>query len=96
MHILVLERPVYVRERADGLYTPGTYLLYKVLEEGGIAFATSAILSVAVFFAVAIQASPTCSRTCVSFPPSGENELVGASVRERMKFDLASMSAIVL
>eukprot|EP00884_Botryococcus_braunii_P004583 jgi/Botrbrau1/14125/Bobra.182_3s0068.1 len=57
VHILVLERPVYVRERADGLYTPGTYLLYKVVEEGVIAVVTSALLSVAVFFAVAIQGS---------------------------------------
>lgn len=28
---IVLERPVYVREMNDGLYTPFTYLLYKVL-----------------------------------------------------------------
>lgn len=27
---IVLERPVYVREMNDGLYTPFTYLLYKV------------------------------------------------------------------
>lgn len=26
---LILERPVYVRERADGLYRPITYLAYK-------------------------------------------------------------------
>lgn len=28
---IVLERPVYVREMNDGLYTPFTYLTYKVL-----------------------------------------------------------------
>lgn len=27
---IVMERPVYVREMSDGLYTPFTYLLYKV------------------------------------------------------------------
>ena len=27
---IVLERPVYVREMADGLYSPLAYLLYKV------------------------------------------------------------------
>ena len=26
---IVLERPVYVREMADGLYSPLAYLLYK-------------------------------------------------------------------
>ncbi len=55
VHILVLERPVYVRERADGLYTPGTYLLYKLVEEGIIASIVSAVLSVAVYFGVAFQ-----------------------------------------
>ena len=28
---IVMERPVYIREMSDGLYTPFTYLLYKVL-----------------------------------------------------------------
>ncbi len=27
---IVLERPVYLREMSDGLYSPFTYLLYKV------------------------------------------------------------------
>ena len=27
---IVMERPVYVREMSDGLYSPLTYLLYKV------------------------------------------------------------------
>lgn len=31
---LILERPVYVRERADGLYRPITYLCYKVWQGG--------------------------------------------------------------
>ena len=26
---IVLERPVYIREMLDGLYTPATYLIYK-------------------------------------------------------------------
>ena len=35
---LVLERPVTVRERSDGLYTAFTYLLYKVsnLQRAGL------------------------------------------------------------
>ncbi len=28
---IVLERPVYLREMSDGLYSPFSYLLYKVL-----------------------------------------------------------------
>lgn len=31
---LILERPVYVRERADGLYRPITYLCYKARPAG--------------------------------------------------------------
>ena len=30
---MVLDRAVYVRERADGLYRPITYLTHKVVEE---------------------------------------------------------------
>ncbi len=50
---------MYVRERADGLYSPGTYLLYKVVEEAAVAVVVSAVLSVAVYFAVAMQVRPS-------------------------------------
>ena len=41
MPVLVLERPVYLRERSDGLYRPITYLIYKAIEELAIAWAAA-------------------------------------------------------
>ncbi len=55
MHILALERPEYVRERADGLYTPGAYLLYKMVEAAGVSVVVSVVFSVVLFFALAMQ-----------------------------------------
>ncbi len=45
---LVLERVLFIRERADGLYGPGAYLLHKL----GIEFAV--ILPISLLFAVAV------------------------------------------
>jgi ABC-type multidrug transport system ATPase subunit len=49
---IVLERPLFVRERNDGLYRVITYLCAKTIEELGIAFAASLIFSNVVFWAV--------------------------------------------
>lgn len=52
---LVLERPLFVRERSDGLYRVMTYLLYKIMEELGIAFINSLIFSNVVFWPLKLQ-----------------------------------------
>lgn len=54
---LILERPVYVRERADGLYRPITYLAYKVSEEVAVGTLPSLAYSALVFFLVRLQGS---------------------------------------
>ncbi len=52
---LVLERPLYIRERNDGLYRPITYLCFRVIGEGVIAFIVSLITSTIVWFALELQ-----------------------------------------
>ncbi|EIE26352.1 hypothetical protein COCSUDRAFT_39467 [Coccomyxa subellipsoidea C-169] len=49
MPTIVLERPLYVRERNDGLYRPITYLVAKMTEELTIFFFLSLVLTVIVF-----------------------------------------------
>ncbi|CAL5220625.1 g2668 [Coccomyxa viridis] len=47
---LVLERPVYYRERNDGCYTALTYLSAKIFEESLVALVTSTVFACIVFF----------------------------------------------
>ncbi|KAK9867775.1 hypothetical protein WJX84_007302 [Apatococcus fuscideae] len=47
---LVLERPLFIRERSDGLYKVITYLTAKLLEELTVALIGSLIFSCVVFF----------------------------------------------
>ena len=54
---LFLERGVYVRERADGLYAPGTYICYKLAVEFFIAATSAAITTAALFYGVALHGS---------------------------------------
>ena len=54
---LTLDKPLYVRERADGLYRPITYLLSKFFEELFITVFASLILSLIVFYVVQLQVS---------------------------------------
>lgn len=54
---IVLERQLYVRERADGLYLPITYLLAKMLDELMIAGVMSVGVAAAAFFAIDFQGS---------------------------------------
>ena len=54
---LVLERTLYVRERADGLYTVMTYLIAKMMDELILATISSLIFSTATYFAIGFQNS---------------------------------------
>ncbi|KAL4431462.1 hypothetical protein ABPG75_006718 [Micractinium tetrahymenae] len=54
---IVLERPLFVRERNDGLYRVITYLVAKMVEELGIALINSIIFSNIVFWALQLQGS---------------------------------------
>lgn len=49
---LFLERPVFYRERADGLYNTGTYLAYNLIMEFGWAALTSVIFVCIVFWSI--------------------------------------------
>mmetsp|Transcript_9075 Transcript_9075/g.13614 ORF Transcript_9075/g.13614 Transcript_9075/m.13614 type:complete len:649 (+) Transcript_9075:58-2004(+) len=52
---LTLDRPLFYRERSDGLYTTTTYFLAKFLEEAFIAIFTSLVFSITIFFALDLQ-----------------------------------------
>jgi hypothetical protein len=52
---LVLERPLYIRERNDGLYRPITYLCFRVIGEGVVAFIISIITSIVIWFALELR-----------------------------------------
>lgn len=50
MLLILAERRLFVRERADGLYHVGTYLGAKLLEEVMLAVVASLIFSSYVFY----------------------------------------------
>ncbi|KIZ07852.1 hypothetical protein MNEG_0105 [Monoraphidium neglectum] len=54
---LVMERPLFVRERHDGLYRVSTYLMMKMIEEIGIAIVGSIMMAVIVYFGAKMQGS---------------------------------------
>lgn len=54
---LTLERPLYLRERNDGLYRPITYLLAKLFDELFVLLISSVAFSAIVFYAVDLQGS---------------------------------------
>ncbi|CAK9067513.1 unnamed protein product [Durusdinium trenchii] len=54
---LTLERALFYRERADGLYTGLTYYLAKFIEEALVCVVTSLVFSCAVFWAMELQGS---------------------------------------
>ena len=60
---LALEKPLYIRERNDGLYRPITYLLAKLFDELFITVFASVVFSLAVWYLVQVrrlcQESPT-------------------------------------
>jgi hypothetical protein len=55
---LTLEKPLYARERADGLYKPITYLLFHFFDELFITVFSSLAFSVFVWFVVDLEARP--------------------------------------
>ena len=57
MPAIVLERQLYVRERADGLYLPITYLLAKMLDELMLAGVVSVGIAAAAFWAIGLKGS---------------------------------------
>jgi ABC-type multidrug transport system ATPase subunit len=57
MPSLMLERPIFVRERADGNYRVFSYLLYKVVEEFLITIPVSLLFSVAIYYGVGLHGS---------------------------------------
>jgi ATP-binding cassette subfamily G (WHITE) protein 2 len=54
---IVLERPVFQRERADGCYTPAAYVFYKLLEEMLPQLPAGLIYSALVFYLVGLLGS---------------------------------------
>lgn len=52
---LTLEKPLYVRERNDGLYRPITYLLSKLFDEIFVTVISSLVFSAFVFYVVDLQ-----------------------------------------
>lgn len=54
---IVLERPLFTRERNDGLYRVITYLVAKIIEELGLALLCSIIFSNIVWWALQLQGS---------------------------------------
>ena len=49
---IVLERPVYLRETADGLFKPVIYLTHKILEETVLSVAMALVFSMLVYIIV--------------------------------------------
>jgi ATP-binding cassette, subfamily G (WHITE), member 2 len=54
---LTLEKPLFVRERNDGLYRPITYLLAKLFDELFITLIASVVFAVFVYKVVDLQGS---------------------------------------
>lgn len=65
---ITLERALYIRERNDGLYTPVTYLFWKVVEELCVAIPTSMGVSCLVYFPLELV-SLHCQRWPVAPAP---------------------------
>ncbi|KAK9831908.1 hypothetical protein WJX81_008083 [Elliptochloris bilobata] len=54
---IVLERPLFMRERSDGLYWPVTYLVAKLIEEFAIVLVLSVVFAAIVFAGVNLHGS---------------------------------------
>merc|ERR1712157_688584 len=57
MPSLMLERPIFVRERADGNYRVFSYLLYKILEEFLLTIPISLLFTVVIYYGVGLHGS---------------------------------------
>lgn len=54
---LVLDRPLFLRERADGLYRVITYLVHRIVEEAALAIPLSVGVAALIFYPVELQGS---------------------------------------
>ena len=54
---MCLDRPIFYRDRADGYYGPGAYVLAKLIEDTAVLCAGSALFSVIVFYGCGLQGS---------------------------------------
>lgn len=57
MPSIIMERPLYIRERSDGLYIPLVYFLFKMTEELLIATVISPIFAAMIFYGVRLHGS---------------------------------------
>ncbi|QDZ20061.1 ATP-binding cassette transporter [Chloropicon primus] len=57
MPSLMMERPIFVRERADGNYKVISYLLYKVVEEFVVTVPVSLLFCVVIYYGVGMHGS---------------------------------------
>ncbi|CAE8631685.1 unnamed protein product [Polarella glacialis] len=57
MPSIVTERPLFYREHSDGCYTTGSYLLFKVIEEGFFHIFASLIFCLMTFFLIQLPGS---------------------------------------
>ena len=62
---IVLERPVYLRETADGLFKPVIYLTHKILEETVLSVAMALVFSMLVYIVVDLAVSQCSVRIAV-------------------------------
>jgi hypothetical protein len=70
------ERALFYRERDDGLFYLGTYMLYKSLQEVGIAAFMSAACSAAVFYGACTRAADlACTTARIWARPAGLSHL---------------------
>ena len=53
---LALEKPLYIRERNDGLYRPITYLLAKLFDELFITLFSSVVFALVVWYLIQVRA----------------------------------------
>ena len=60
MPALALEKPLYIRERDDGLYRPITYLLAKLFNELFITLFSSIVFALVAWYLVQVQTFYLC------------------------------------
>ena len=57
MPSLMIERPIFVRERSDGNYIAASYLFYKVLEEFLVTVPVSLVFSAGIYYGIGLHGS---------------------------------------
>lgn len=54
---LSLEKPLFIRERNDGCYSPGSYWVYKLTEEAVVTVCTCLLFAVIIFWSCSLRGS---------------------------------------